>query len=76
MQRRSNLDSKILLAKRAFATVIFILFALRGSRAQQATLQTGDNESGRKIVVSIAHRTLALVEDVKVEKIYEVAVGA
>ncbi|MBV9145980.1 MAG: L,D-transpeptidase, partial [Acidobacteria bacterium] len=50
--------------------------ALRGSRAQQATLQTGDNESGRKIVVSIAHRKLALVEDGKVEKIYEVAVGA
>jgi lipoprotein-anchoring transpeptidase ErfK/SrfK len=63
-----------------FLAVVFCLFG--GFRQAHAQSSTATPETGveiahsRKIVVSIPHRKLALIQDGKVQKIYSVAVGA
>ena len=65
---------------RRFAAIVVCLFAaFRHSQAQttpSAPQAAVPVEHHRKIVVSIPHRKLALIEDGKVQKIYPVAVGA
>lgn len=59
------------------ATVFLILAAARQAHTQTAP-QTApvEVEHRRKVVVSIPHRKLALIENGRVSKIYPVAVGA
>lgn len=61
-------------------TFIFLLFAATRnaqSQTQAAAPQpAAQAEHRRKIVVSIPHRKLALIEDGKVKQLYPVAVGA
>jgi lipoprotein-anchoring transpeptidase ErfK/SrfK len=61
-----------------FATVFFLLvLAVRESQAQTQT-QTAEStgQHRRKVVVSVPHRKLALIEDGKVKRVFPVAVGA
>ena len=63
---------------RTFIFFFIVLVALRESHAQaQNDVPEGLTAvtHSRKIVVSIPHRKLALIEDGKVSKIYPVAVG-
>jgi lipoprotein-anchoring transpeptidase ErfK/SrfK len=63
-----------------FLAVVFCLFgAFRHANAQSSDptpKRAAEVAHSRKIVVSIPHRRLALIEDGKVQKIYPVAVGA
>ena len=63
-----------------FLAVLFCLFgAFRHANAQSSSStprSTAEVAHSRKIVVSIPHRKLALIQDGKVQKIYPVAVGA
>jgi len=63
-----------------FLGILFLLVvAARQSQAQAETESSepaGQVEHHRKLVVSIPHRKLALIEDGKVAKVYPVAVGA
>ena len=63
-----------------FLAVLFCLFgAFRQAHAQTSTAaprSAAEVTHSRKIVVSIPHRKLALIEDGKVQKVYPVAVGA
>jgi lipoprotein-anchoring transpeptidase ErfK/SrfK len=63
-----------------FLAVLFCLFgAFRHANAQSSgatPISTAEVAHSRKIVVSIPHRKLALIEDGKVQKIYPIAVGA
>ena len=61
-----------------FLAAVFLMFsALRSGQAQTAEAQgTAKVEHRRRIVVSIPHRKLALIEDGKVTKVYPVAIGA
>ena len=64
---------------RFIAAIFFLFFAMRESHAQSQTAaaqSTSEVEHRRRIVVSIPHRKLALIEDGKVTGIYPVAVGA
>ena len=60
-----------------FITVFFLLLvlAVRESQAQTESAEPAA-EHHRKVVVSVPHRKLALVEDGKVKKVFPVAVGA
>lgn len=75
--RLSQLESARKQASRLI-TVVFLLFvAVRNAQSQTpATGPQATAEHSRKIVVSIAHRKLALIEDGKVKQLYPVAVGA
>jgi hypothetical protein len=62
-----------------FLTFFFLLLiATRESRAQTEPLSTSPTsiQHRRKVVVSIAYRKLALLEDGEVKKVYPIAVGA
>lgn len=61
-----------------FITVFFLLvLAVRESQAQtQAQSVETSNQHRRKVVVSVPHRKLALIEDGKVRKVFPVAIGA
>jgi lipoprotein-anchoring transpeptidase ErfK/SrfK len=62
-----------------FLWVLFLVLSVRELRAQTAEQPSEVGppaEQHRKVVVSIPHRKLALVENGKVKKIYPVAVGA
>jgi len=63
-----------------FVAALFLIFSgLRNAQAQGQIAQpqhAGQVEHRRRIVVSIPHRKLALLEDGKVAKVYPVAVGA
>ena len=64
---------------RFIAVIFFLFFCLRESHAQSQTAaaqSASEVEHRRRIVVSIPHRKLALIEDGKVTRIYSVAVGA
>lgn len=62
---------------RFIAALFFLILAARQSQAQaQAAPSTTQIEHRRKVVVSIPHRKLALIENGKVKKVYPVAVGA
>ena len=57
--------------------VLILLFSVRELRAQGQSFEPSQMVGRhRKVVVSIAHRKLALVEDGQVKKVYPVAVGA
>jgi lipoprotein-anchoring transpeptidase ErfK/SrfK len=76
MQARPNQSESR--AARFIALFLLTFVALRESRAQtQPAPQIADEaEYHHRIVVSIPHRKLALIEDGKVRRIYPVAVGA
>ena len=80
MQAKSKQSQNIEKHTSQVLTLILCLVgAFRESHAQAAQAMpqaTGQAEHRRKIIVSIPHRKLALVEDGKVKKIYSVAVGA
>ena len=63
-----------------FLAILFCLFGVfRHAHGQTSTAtpkSSAEVAHSRKIVVSIPHRKLALIEDGKVQKIYPVAVGA
>src|SRR5438270_9057015 len=56
----------------AFLLVLLLSYEAKG----QTTAQPVQAEHQRKVVVSIPHRKLALVENGRVKKVYPVAVGA
>ena len=60
-----------------FITIFFLLLVL-AVRESQAQTQTAEQatQHRRKVVVSVPHRRLALIEDGKVKKVFPVAVGA
>jgi lipoprotein-anchoring transpeptidase ErfK/SrfK len=61
-----------------FVAILFLLLsATRQAHTQTAahSAQVAQPEHRRKVVVSIPHRKLALIEDGKVSKVYPVAVG-
>src|ERR1700760_642282 len=63
----------------AVKVVLAMLLMMAPAMAQRTTSQVADsttNETTRRIVVSLADRKLALVEDDVVVKVYPVAVGA
>ena len=62
----------------ARVVVTFLLAAVtaRQASAQAAAAPAAQNQSRRKVVVSIPHRKLALIENGAVKKVYPVAVGA
>lgn len=67
------------LAGRFLAVLFVALLVSREAQSQASTAvaQAGNtSEHHRKVVVSIPHRKLALIEDGKVQQIYPVAVGA
>src|SRR4029077_13861525 len=62
-----------------YLSILLFVFSVRELRAQtQAQVRAAAPivERHRKVVVSIPHRKLALIEDGQVKKIYPVAVGA
>jgi lipoprotein-anchoring transpeptidase ErfK/SrfK len=64
---------------RFIASVFVLVIAAHGLQAQAQSgpaESTAQVEHRRKLVVSIPHRKLALIENGKVKKIYPVAVGA
>jgi lipoprotein-anchoring transpeptidase ErfK/SrfK len=66
-------------AAQLFTIFVLILAASRRSDAQSPeprSLTTANIPHQRKVVVSIPHRKLALIEDGAVKKVYPVAVGA
>jgi lipoprotein-anchoring transpeptidase ErfK/SrfK len=73
----TNLEGAGKQAGRFFA-LLLLLLAVRQSRAQALKDEPGVAPAThhRKVIVSIPHRKLALVEDGQVKKIYAVAVGA
>jgi len=57
--------------------VLILLFSVRELEAQRQSFEPSQMAGRhRKVVVSIVHRKLALVEDGQVKKVYPVAVGA
>ena len=58
--------------------VTFVLAAMTARQAAAQTAVTPDTqpEQGRRVVISIPHRKLALIENGQVKKVYPVAVGA
>lgn len=67
------------LASRLLAVLFVTLVASREAHSQASLTPTqvgSTTEHHRKVVVSIPHRKLALIEDGKVQQIYPVAVGA
>lgn len=59
--------------------ILVVVLSIRELRAQaqpQSSESTGAPERHRKVIVSIPHRKLALIEDGQVKKVYPVAVGA
>ena len=76
MQRVQSRKSDTNAAK--FVAILFLLLAAaRQAHTQTAdqTSQSAQTEHRRKVVVSIPHRKLALIEDGKVSRVYPVAVG-
>jgi lipoprotein-anchoring transpeptidase ErfK/SrfK len=76
---RTNVRGTEKLVGRLLAVLIVAFVASREAQSQASTIttQTGcTTEHHRKVVVSIPHRKLALIEDGKVQQIYPVAVGA
>jgi len=64
-------------AVRFIAVFFLLLLAPRESQAQtQAQAAQPATQHHRKVVVSVPHRKLALLEDGKVKKVFPVAVGA
>jgi lipoprotein-anchoring transpeptidase ErfK/SrfK len=65
---------------RRFLSVLFVIaVSFRSAEAQaqnEPTTPAAQVQHQRKLVVSIPHRKLALVEDGRVKKVYPVAVGA
>jgi len=60
-----------------FITVFFLLLVLAVRESQAQTQPAAPaNQHHRKVVVSVPHRKLALLEDGKVKKVFPVAVGA
>lgn len=61
-----------------FLWVVLLVLSVREARAQTAAPSESApvGERHRKVIVSIPHRKLALVENGKVKKVYPVAVGA
>ena len=62
-----------------YLSILLFVFSVRELRAQnpaQPSVAAPLVERHRKVVVSIPHRKLALIEDGQVKKIYPVAVGA
>ena len=67
------------LASRFLAVLFVALVASREAQSQASLIPTqagNTTKHHRKVVVSIPHRKLALIEDGKVQQIYPVAVGA
>jgi len=62
----------------ARVVVTFLLAAVtaRQASAQAAAAPAAQSQTRRKVVVSIPHRKLALIENGAVKKVYPVAVGA
>ena len=61
-----------------YLAILFFLVSVRELRAQnqaEASLAAPVVQRHRKVVVSIPHRKLALIEDGQVKKVYPVAVG-
>lgn len=61
---------------RVLVTFVLAAMAVRHAAAQTVLASPVQPEHRRRIVVSIPHRKLALIEDGKVKKMYPVAVGA
>ena len=80
MQTRiSQLEAGVKQVSRLIAVVFMLFVAVRNAQSQtQAAAPEADAqpEHRRKVVVSIPHRKLALIEDGKVKEFYPVAVGA
>src|SRR5689334_8557400 len=61
--------------------VLIVLLSVRGSHAhaqssEPSVVATPVAGAHRKVVVSIPHRKLALIEDGRIKRVYPVAVGA
>jgi len=75
-----QIQTRRLQAEKPVARVVvtFLLAAVTARQAsgQTATAPAAQSQARRKVVVSIPHRKLALIEDGAVKKVYPVAVGA
>ena len=79
MQARTNFQTVQKQAARFLGILFLLVVSTRQSQAQngaESSEPTTQVEHHRKLVVSIPHRKLALIEDGKVSKVYSVAVGA
>lgn len=61
---------------RVLVTFVLAAMTARQAAAQTAVAPTAQPEHRRRVVVSIPHRKLALIENGQVKKVYPVAVGA
>ena len=61
---------------RVLVTFVLAAMTARQAAAQTAAAPTAPPEHRRRVVVSIPHRKLALIENGQVKKVYPVAVGA
>ena len=61
---------------RVLVTFVLAAMTARQAVAQTATAPNAQAQNRRRVVVSIPHRKLALIENGQVKKVYRVAVGA
>ena|SRR5689334_2651717 len=61
---------------RVLVTFVLAAMTARQAAAQTPTASTPQIQNRRRVVVSIPHRKLALIENGQVKKVYPVAVGA
>ena len=63
-------------AARVVVTFLLAAVTARPASAQPSTALAAQNQPKRRVVISIPHRKLALIENGAVKKVYPVAVGA
>lgn len=61
---------------RVLVTLVLAAMTARQAAAQTAAAPSAQPQNRRRVVVSIPHRKLALIENGRVKKVYPVAVGA
>ena len=75
-KRRNRLQIGEKQAIKLVASMLFLALSGRNLRGQSVDTSPAPERQQRKVVVSVIHRKLALVENGRVKKVYPVAVGA
>src|SRR5690242_2574066 len=76
MERQSKRVQADKPVARVIVTFLLAAATARQGSAQAAATPAANSQARRKVVVSIPHRKLALIENGAVKKVYPVAVGA